>query len=136
MLSKSLDHKVFITELLITLPEHLEHLFSEYLLLDTCFALNYFLMNWISRSFNICNFISGRSQVFGLVQGRSESTSSVAFEVLIINCHIEFINLLIFNCLTSNINLFIFNYLTSNFSFPKNISFASRKEQLFVDARS
>ena len=68
-------------------------------------------------------------------QGRSESTSSVAFEVLIINCHIEFINLLIFNCLTSNLNLFIFNCLTSNFCFPKNIYFASTRERLFMDAR-
>ena len=31
-------------------------------------------------------------------QGRSEGTSSVAFEVLIINCQIYFINLFIFNC--------------------------------------
>ena len=49
-------------------------------------------------------------------QERSEGTSSVAFEVLIIriNCHIEFTNLFIFNCLTPNTNLFTFNYLTSN----------------------
>ena len=38
-------------------------------------------------------------------QGRSESTSSVAFEVLIINCEIDFINLFVFNCLTS---IFVF----------------------------
>ena len=56
-------------------------------------------------------------------QGRIEGTSSVIFEVLIINCHIEFINLFIFSCLMSNINLFIFNCLTSNFCFPKNIFF-------------
>ena len=80
-------------------------------------------------------------------QGRSEGISSVAFEVLIINCEIDFINLFIFNCLTSNINLFIFNCLTSNinlfnfncltsnFCFPKNISFANRRERLFMDAR-
>ena len=42
-----------------------EHLFSEHLLLDTCFTVNYFLMNRIGRSFNISNFISSRSQVFG-----------------------------------------------------------------------
>ena len=65
----------------------------------------------------------------------SESTSSVAFEVLIINCRIEFMNLFIFNCLALNINLFILNCLTSNFCFPKNIYFASRKEQLFMNAR-
>ena len=43
------------------------------------------------------------------------------------------INLFIFNCLTSNINLFTFNCLTSNFCFLKNISFASRREQLFMN---
>ena len=42
-------------------------------------------------------------------QGRREGTSSVAFEELIINCHIYFINLFVFSCLTLNINLFIFN---------------------------
>ena len=80
-------------------------------------------------------------------QGRSESTLSVAFEVLIIKSEIDFINLFIFNCLTSNVNLFIFNCLTSNinlfnfncftsnFCFPKNIFFASRRERMFMDAR-
>ena len=80
-------------------------------------------------------------------QGRSEGTSSVAFEVLIIKWEIDFINLFIFNCLTSNVNLFIFNCLTSNinlfnfncltsnFCFPKNIFFASRRERMFMDAR-
>ena len=47
-------------------------------------------------------------------QGRSEGTSSVAFEVLIIKSEIDFINLFIFNCLMSNVNFFIFNCLTSN----------------------
>ena len=56
-------------------------------------------------------------------QGRSEGTSSVAFDVLIINCQIEFINLFIFNC------------LRSNFCSPKNISFASRREWLLMNAR-
>ena len=69
------------------------------------------------------------------IQRRSEGTSSVAFEVLIINCHIEYINLFIFNCLTSNIKLLIFNCLMSNFCFPKNMSFTSRRERLFMDAR-
>ena len=81
------------------------------------------------------------------MQGRSESTSSVAFEVLfIINCEIDFINLFTFNYLTSNINLFLFNCSTSsinlfnfnclmsNFCFPKNISFANRRKRLFMDA--
>ena len=81
------------------------------------------------------------------LQGCSEGNSSVAFEVLVINCEIDFINLFIFNCLTSNINLFIFNCLTSDinlfnfncltssFCFLKNISFASRRERLFMDPR-
>ena len=71
---------------------------------------------------------------------RREGTSNVVFEVLIMNCKIDFINvfifnylasninLLIFNCLALNINLFIFNCLTSNFCFPKNIYFTSRRE--------
>ena len=37
---------------------------------------------------------------------------------------------------TSNINLFSFNCLTSIFCFPKNIFFASRREPMFMDARS
>ena len=73
------------------------------------------------------------------IQGRSEGTSSLAFEVLIVKSEIDFINLFIFNCLTSNINLFIFNCLTSNislfnfnclssiFCFPKNIFFRKQK---------
>ena len=54
-------------------------------------------------------------------QGRSKGTPSAQFESLIINCHIEFINLFIFNCLMSNKNFFIFNCLTSNFCFEKRI---------------
>ena len=69
------------------------------------------------------------------IQGHREGTSSVAFEVLIMNCEIDSINLFIFNYLPLNINLFIFNCLTSNFCFPKNIYFASRRERLFMDAR-
>ena len=56
------------------------------------------------------------------------------FEVLIINCEIDFINLFIFNCLMSNINLFNFHCLTSNFCFLKNMSFANRRKRLFMDA--
>ena len=81
------------------------------------------------------------------IQGRSEGTLSVPFQVLIFHCQIDFINLFIFNCLTSDIyffifnclmsdiNLFFFNCLTSTFCFPKIIPFASRTEQLFMDAR-
>ena len=46
------------------------------------------------------------------MQRRREGTSSVAFEVLRINCKKGFINLFIFNYLASNINLLIFNCLT------------------------
>ena len=69
----------------------------------------------------------------GGFQGCSEGTSSVAFEVLIINCQMYFINLLIFNCVTLNIKLFIFkssSCLTSNFCFPKIMSFKNRRERL------
>ena len=38
--------------------------FPKHLFLDTRFIVNYFLMNWISQSFNISNFITSRSQVF------------------------------------------------------------------------
>ena len=68
-------------------------------------------------------------------EGRSEGTSSVAVEVLIVNHHMKFINLFISNCLTPNINLFIFNCLTSSFCFPKHMSIASRRERLLIDAR-
>ena len=67
-------------------------------------------------------------------QGRSEGTSSVAFEVLIIICETDFKNLFIFSCLTSNINLVHFNCLTSN-CFPKSTSLANRRWRLFMDSR-
>ena len=70
------------------------------------------------------------------MQGRSEGIPSVEFEVLMINCHVEFINLFIFNCLTSNINLLIVNCLTSNLCLTKNISFTSRRERLLMDVHS
>ena len=66
---------------------------------------------------------------WGRTQECREGTSSVAFEVLIMNCEKDFIHWFIFNYLASNINLFIFNCLTLNFCFPK------RREPLFVDAR-
>ena len=47
----------------------------------------------------------------------------------------RFIKFFIFNCLMSNISLFNFNCLTSDFCFPQNISSASRREWLFMDAR-
>ena len=60
-------------------------------------------------------------------QGPSEGTSNVAFEVLIINCQIYFINFLIFNCLTLNINLFIFNLFDLKFLFFENHIFRKQK---------
>ena len=78
----------------------------------------------------------------------TRDVASVAFEVLITNSEIDFINLFIFscltsnincsifNCFTSNINLFNFNCLTSNFCFPKNISFANKRKRLFMDSCS
>ena len=62
-------------------------------------------------------------------QGRSEGTSSVAFEVLIINCQIYFINLFIFNCLTLNIKLFIFKLFDVEFLFSENHVFCKQKER-------
>ena len=55
-----------------------------------------------------------------IFQRRSEDTSSVAFEVLIIKSEIDFINLFIFKCLTSNVNLFIFNCLKSNTNYLRD----------------
>ena len=66
----------------------------------------------------------------GGYQGRSEDASSVAFEVLIINCQIYFINLFIFNCLTLNIKLLIFKLFDVKFLFPKIMSFANRRKRL------
>ena len=69
-----------------------------------------------------------------IIQGHSEGTSSLAFEVLIINCQIYFINLFIFNCLTLNIKLFIFKFLDVKFLFfPNVLSFANRREWLFME---
>ena len=87
------------------------------------------IKNWeVSKSKNSPQIVS-----ILITQGCREGTSSVAFQVLIMNCKKDFINLFIFNYLPSNKNLFILNCLTSNFCFPKNIYFTSRREQLFVD---
>ena len=60
-------------------------------------------------------------------QGRSEGTSSVALEVLIINCQIYFINLFIFNCVTLDIKLFIFKFCNVKFLFSENHVFRKQK---------
>ena len=63
----------------------------------------------------------------GPSQGRSESTSIVAFEVLIINCQIYFINSFIFNCLALNITLFIFKLFDVKFFSSENHFFRKQK---------
>ena len=74
------------------------------------------------------NFIYLTSSNFVTIsQGRSEGTSSIAFEVLTINCQIYFINLFIFNCLTLNINLFIFNLFDVKYLFSENYIFCKQK---------
>ena len=66
-------------------------------------------------------------------QGCSEGTSSVSFEVLIINCQMYFINLFILNCLTLNIKLFIFKLFGVKYLCPKNHVFRNRIKRLFMD---
>ena len=63
-----------------------------------------------------------------LVQGHSKGTSSVALEVLTINCQIYFINLLLFNCLTLDIKLFIFKLFDVKFLFSENHAFCKQKK--------
>ena len=80
--------------------------------------------------------INGEAAKIMSIQGHSDGTSSVSFEVLIISLKIYFISLFILNCLTLNISLFIFNLLMLNSCFPQIISFTNRRDQLFMDARS
>ena len=60
-------------------------------------------------------------------QRRRKGTSNIAFEILITNCQIYFINLFIFNCLTLNIKLFIFQFFDVKFLFSKNHVFRKQK---------
>ena len=72
------------------------------------------------------------------LQGHSEGTSSVAFEVLIIICQIYFINLFIFNCLKLNTKLFIFKLFDVKFLFSENHVFRKQKRTTLyglMDAR-
>ena len=62
-----------------------------------------------------------------LIQERREGTLRVAFEVLIINCQICFLNSFIFNCLTLNIKLFIFKLFDVKFLFSENHVFRTQK---------
>ena len=65
--------------------------------------------------------------VKSLTQARSESTSRVAFKVLIINCQIYFINSLIFSCLTLNIKLFVFKLFDLKCLFLENHVYCKEK---------
>ena len=85
-------------------------------------------LSWIELRLKKCLVLTiPGSLTFHGGQGRSESTSSVAFEVLIINCQIYFINLFIFNCLTLNIKLFIFKLFDVKFLFSENHVFRKQK---------
>ena len=61
------------------------------------------------------------------IKRRGKGTSSVAFEVLIINCQIYFINLFIFNCLKLNVKLLIFKLPDVKFLFSENHYFRKQK---------
>ena len=65
--------------------------------------------------------------IFRYKQGRSEGTSSVAFEVLIISCQISFITLFIFNSFQLNIKLLIFKLFDVKFLFTDNYVFRKQK---------
>ena len=85
-------------------------------------------LSWIELRLKKCLVLTiPGSLTFHGGQGRSESTSSVAFEVLIINCQIYFINSFIFNCLTLNIKLFIFKLFDVKFLFSENHVFRKQK---------
>ena len=60
-------------------------------------------------------------------QGRSEGTSSIGFEVLILNSQIYLINLFIFNCLILNIKLFILMLSDVTYLFSENHVFRKQK---------
>ena len=71
-------------------------------------------------------------------QGRGKGTSKVAFEVLIINCKLYFINSFISNCLTVNIKLFIFKLFDVKFLCLENHVSRKQKRTAFygvMDAR-
>ena len=74
-------------------------------------------------------FLRNMQLILSIFQGRSEGASSVAFEVLIINCQICFINSFIFNCLTLNIKLFIFKVFEVKFLFSENHVFRKQKRK-------
>ena len=105
--------RIFEGVRLVLYPKYLVsfNIFSNYLL--TCSK------KFGSRTLNIA----------GIFQGHSEGTSSVAIEVLITNCKIDFIRLFIFSCFTSHINFLNFNCLMmSNFCF-RNFYYLSQTEQ-------
>ena len=92
------------------------------------------------------NFVSSHFEFFSAIlkfvqqriNRRGKGTSSVAFEVLIINCKIYFINLFIFNCLTLNTKLLIFKLFDVKLLFSENHAFRKQKRTAVygsVDAR-
>ena len=66
--------------------------------------------------------------VYMYMQGRSEGTPSVAFEILIINCQTCFIKLIIFNCLILNVKLFIIKLFNVKCLFSENHVFLKQKK--------
>ena len=44
-----------------------KRILTDHLLLDTCFSVNFFLTNWISRLLNISKFFSSHSLVLGRI---------------------------------------------------------------------
>ena len=52
----------------------------------------------------------------------------VSFEILIIGCQIDFINLFILHCLTLNVKFFIFKLFEVDFFFSKFMSFTKTRE--------
>ena len=96
--------------------------FEKTLVSDKILIFSSNFLFWRPKTIKICV-----SRSIQATQGRSEGTSSVAFEVLIINCQIYFINLFIFNCLKLNIKLFIFKLFDVKFLFSENHVFHKQK---------
>ena len=111
--------------------------------ISTSFERNYFsATNYCCYAKNYTFFCSDCSRfkycLDYKVQGCSEGTSSVSFEVLILNCQIYIKNLFILNCLTWNIKLFIFKLFDVKYLFSKNHVCCKQKKMTvygLMDAR-
>ena len=89
-----------------------------------------FLMKKLEQNF--CFFNDGSIVFF---QGRREDTSSVVFEVLIMNCEIDFIiavHLQLFSVKYMFVHLQLFDV---KFLFSEKTYLASRRKRLFMDVR-